>query len=429
MGQDPTTHRIEAELLIPGLGEPLRDACLILEESRIVWVGPRSDAPPSHERMPTWRVPVVMPGLWDCHVHLTGLRHTSLDDVMRVPVPVAAARAVRDVQRALEAGVTSVREVGGYGVHVARVIDEGTVKGPHVYAAGDLISPTGGHADLHTYSTGCVADLGERGGWLRTCDGEAECLRAVRLQLRRGARLIKICASGGVLTTYDHPMHQQFSDHELRCSVEEAARAERIVAAHCHGKAGILAALRAGCRTIEHGTYLDDECAQAMKEAGAILVTTRFVKVRMMAHGERTGLPDYARRKLIETADVHRQAIERAVGSGVPIAAGTDTITCGEDTALPWGLHGLELALLVEAGMSPLQAIEAATATAPRTLGLQAPRSGRLEVGYDADVIAVAESPLEDIRVLSGPAKITHVWKAGHLEKAPAGGSAFRALS
>ncbi|MDX1650509.1 MAG: amidohydrolase family protein, partial [Myxococcota bacterium] len=336
---------------------------------------------------------------------------------------VAAARAVGDVARALDAGVTSVREVGGYGVHVARVIDEGTVRGPHVYAAGDLISPTGGHADLHTYSTGCVADLGERGGWLRTCDGEAECLRAVRLQLRRGARLVKICASGGVLTTYDHPMHQQFSDHELRVIVEEAARAERVVAAHCHGKAGILAALRAGCRTIEHGTYLDEEAADAMKAAGAILVTTRFVKVRMMAHGERTGLPDYARRKLIDTADVHRRAIELAVRHGVTIAAGTDTITCGEDTALPWGLHGLELALLVEAGMTPLAAIEAATATAPRTLGPQAPKSGRLEEGYDADVIAVARDPLADVRVLSEPAQVTHVWKGGRLEKAPAPGA------
>lgn len=420
MPRDATAHRIEADLLIPGRGEPRKDACLVLEEGRVAWVGPRAEAPDTRERMPTHRVPVAMPGLWDCHTHLTGLRNTSLDDAMRVPVPVAAARAVCDAEKALDAGVTSVREVGGYGVHVARVIDEGTARGPHVHAAGDLISPTGGHADLHTYSTGCVADLAERGGWLRTCDGEAECLRAVRLQLRRGARFIKICASGGVLTTYDHPMHQQFSDGELRVIVEEAARAERIVAAHCHGKAGILAALRAGCRTIEHGTYLDEEAAEAMKEAGAILVTTRFVKVRMMAHGERTGLPDYARRKLIDTADVHRGAIELAIRCGVTIAAGTDTITTGADTALPWGLHGLELALLVEAGMTPLAAIEAGTATAPATLGPQAPRSGQLVPGFGADVIALAASPLDDIRVLADAANVTHVWKGGKLEKQPA---------
>jgi imidazolonepropionase-like amidohydrolase len=333
---------------------------------------------------------------------------------------VAVARAVGDAARALDAGFTSVREVGGYGVHIARVIDEGGARGPTIYAAGDLISQTGGHADLHTYSTGCMADLGWREGWLRTCDGEAECLKAVRLQLRRNARLIKICASGGVLTEYDHPMHQQFSDHELRTIVEEAARAERVVAAHCHGKAGIMAALRAGVRTIEHGTYLDDEACEAMIEAGAILVTTRFVKVRMLEHGRRTGIPDYAWRKLVDTAEVHRGAVELAIRRGVTVAAGTDSLTSGPDTALAWGLHGLELGFLVDAGLTPLQAIEAATATAPRTLGPQAPRAGRLEAGWDADVIAVDADPLADIALLADPARVTHVWKRGVLEKRPA---------
>jgi imidazolonepropionase-like amidohydrolase len=231
--------------------------------------------------------------------------------------------------------------------------------------------------------------------------------------------LIKICASGGVLTAYDDPMHQQFTDGELRVIVEEAARAERIVAAHCHGKAGIMAALRAGVRTIEHGTYLDDEAADAMKDAGAILVTTRFVKVRMLEHGRRTGLPDYAYEKLVDTADVHRGAVELAIRRGVTIAAGTDTITTGADSALPWGHHALELRFLVEAGMTPLAAIEAATATAPRTLGPQAPKAGQLREGWDADVIAVAKNPAEDIDVLTDPANVTHVWKHGRLEKSP----------
>jgi imidazolonepropionase-like amidohydrolase len=413
-------HRIEAQTLIPGRGEPIRDAVVILDGGAIEWVGPRAQAPDTSGRMPTHQVPVVMPGLWDCHCHLTGLQKTSLDDVMRVPVPVAAARAVRDAELALDAGFTSVREVGGYGIHVARVIDEGTARGPTIYAAGDLISQTGGHADLHTYSTGCVTDLAERGGWLRTCDGVAECLRAVRLQLRRNARFIKICASGGVLTEFDHPMHQQFTDEEMRTIVEEAARAERVVAAHCHGKAGIMAALRAGCRTIEHGTYLDEEAAEAMKAAGAILVTTRFVKVRMLEHGQRTGLPAYAYKKLVDTADIQRQAIELAIRSGVTCAAGTDSITTGADTALPWGRHALELVYLVQAGMTPLQAIEAATATAPLTLGPQAPQAGQLQQGWDADVIAVSGDPIgspEAIEVLTDPDNITHVWKGGRLVK------------
>lgn len=409
--------RIDADQLIPGDGEPLLDASVIIRGDEIEWVGPRAEAPNIPDNTAIWSVPYLMPGLWDCHTHMTGLTSTSLDDVMRLPVPVAAARAVRDASRALNAGITSVREVGGYGVYISRVIDEGSVAGPSIYAAGDLISPTGGHADLHSYSMGCVADLGERGGWLRTCDGIPECLRAVRIQLRRGAKLIKICASGGVLTTYDHPMHQQFSDEELKAMVEEAARAERIVAAHCHGKAGIMAALRAGAKTIEHGTYLDEESATAMKDAGAILVTTRFVKVRMLEHGKRTGIPDYAYQKLLDTADIQRQAVELAIRSGVTIAAGTDSLTSGDNTALPWGLHGFELKLLVDAGMTPLEAIRSATATAPETLGPQAPKSGQVKPGYDADLIAVDGNPVEDISLLTGPDHITHVWKNGRIVK------------
>ncbi|MCB9592974.1 MAG: amidohydrolase family protein [Sandaracinaceae bacterium] len=413
------THRIEAEQLLPGTGAPLRDACLIIEDGRVAWVGPRASAPATAAGVPVWRTQTILPGLWDCHVHLTGLRTTSLDDAMRVPPPVCAARAVMDAQKALDAGFTSVREVGGYGVHVARVVDEGTAPGPTIYAAGDLISQTGGHADLHTYSVGCVTHFAEQGGWLRTCDGEAECLRAVRLQLRRNCKLIKICASGGVLTEYDDPMHQQFTDRELRVIVEEAARAERVVAAHCHGKAGILAALRAGAKTIEHGTYLDAETADVMKEVGAVLVTTRFVTERMLAYGQATGLPSYAWDKLVAMGAQHREAVALAIRSGVTIALGTDTITTGEGSALPWGLHARELELLVDAGMTPLQAIEAATANAPLTVGAQARRAGRLEVGWDADVILVDGDPLADVGVLTDRAKITHVLKRGHVEKAP----------
>jgi imidazolonepropionase-like amidohydrolase len=414
-----TLQRIDAKLLIPGTGEPLRDASLIIKNGMIDWIGSAGDAPAVGPDAQRFSVPVLMPGMWDCHTHLTGLPDPPLAGAMRVPVPVAVARAVGDAERALDAGFTSVREVGGYGVYLARVIEEGAIRGPHVYAAGDLISQTGGHADLHSYSLGCVADYAARDGWLHTCDGEAECLRAVRLQLRRGAKLIKVCASGGVLTEYDDPQHQQFTDRELRVIVEEAARADRIVAAHCHGKAGIMAALRAGVRTIEHGTYLDEESAAAMKDAGAILVTTRFVKVRMSELAQHNGLPDYAYRKLVATADRHREAVELAIRAGVTIAAGTDTLTTGADSALRWGLHGLEPVLLVEAGMSPLAAIEAATATAPLTLGPQAPRAGRLEAGWEADLCALARDPLADINVLAQPAHITHVWKSGRLEKQP----------
>lgn len=415
-------QRIDAGLLIPGAGEPLRDASLIARGAKIDWVGPAKDAPALAQDARTFSVPVLMPGMWDCHTHFTGMPAASLDNALRVPVPVAVARSVGDASQALDAGFTSVREVGGYGVYLARVIDEGGVRGPHVYGAGDLLSQTGGHADLHSYPVGCVADYAARDGWLRTCDGEAECLRAVRLQLRRNAKLIKVCASGGVLTEFDDPRHQQFTDGELRVIVEEAARADRIVAAHCHGKAGIMASLRAGVHTIEHGTWLDEEAAEAMREAGAILVATRFVKVRMSEQGPGS-LPAYAWNKLMQTAERHREAIKLAIRAGVTVACGTDTITSGKDSTLRWGLHGRELVYLVEAGMSPLQAIAAATATGPQTLGAQAPRAGRLEAGWDADLCAVNANPLEDIKVLAVPANVSHVWKSGRLEKRPVSGA------
>jgi imidazolonepropionase-like amidohydrolase len=156
---------------------------------------------------------------------------------------------------------------------LARAVAEGTVVDPSIYAAGTALSTTGGHGDLHSYPVSWVVDFGHIGGEFRLADGPAECARAAREQLRRNAKVIKIFASGGVLSELDHPIHQQFTGAELRAIVEVAGMAERVVAADCHGKAGTMAALEAGVRTIEHGTYLDEEAA-AMRETGTILVPT-----------------------------------------------------------------------------------------------------------------------------------------------------------
>jgi imidazolonepropionase-like amidohydrolase len=222
-----------------------------------------------------------------------------------------------------------------------------------------------------------------------------------------------------VLSEVDHPVHQQFTLTELRAIVEVAAMAERVVAAHCHGKPGIMAALEAGVRTIEHGTYLDDECCDAMRETGAILVPTRTIIEDMLAHLD--AVPGYAAAKLVAIADVHAKAMVNAMAHGVTIAAGTDIGLTGPDRPNSWGMNGAELVHLVTLGMTPLQAIEAATATAPLTLGPQAPRSGRLEPGCDADVITLDADPLADIAVLADPGHVTGVWTAGRRVKpAPA---------
>jgi imidazolonepropionase-like amidohydrolase len=411
-------HRIEASVVVPGSGPPITDGCVVLDGPTIAFAGPVSEAPaaPGAERTV---VPAVMPGLWDCHGHFMGAMVPDLATLATTPPAVAAMRVARDARVALDAGFTSVREVGGMGVWLAAAVAEGSVVGPSVYGAGAVLSPTGGHADLHMYPTPWVCDLSERIGTLRQCDGVPECLRAVRLQLRVGARLIKICASGGVMSQIDHPVHQQFNDEELRAIVDEAGMAERVVAAHCHGKPGIMAALRAGVRTIEHGTYLDDEAADAMRECGAILVPTRLIVEEFLAAAAGAGLPDYARRKLVELADRHAAAISLAHQRGVRIALGTDIAGSADTVPAHWGQNGAELVNLVKSGLSPLEAIECATATAPDTLGPQAPRSGRLAAGYDADVIAVAADPVADVSVLADPANVTHVWKAGALLKSP----------
>ena len=411
-------ERIEADVLIPGRGEPIHDGCVVLDGPTIVYAGSTAGAPTT-PGAGIYRVPAVLPGLWDCHAHFMGMFSPDLAELATNAPALTAMRVARDAAVALHAGFTSVREVGGLGVWVSRAVAEGTVKGPNVFGAGAILSPTGGHADLHMYPVDWVCDLADRIGMLRQCDGVPECLRAVRLQLREGARLIKVCASGGVMSQVDDPIHQQFSRDELSAIVEEAGQADRIVAAHCHGKPGIMAALHAGVRTIEHGTYLDDECADAMRECDALLVPTRLIVEEFLAYGAAAGLPEYARRKLQAVADRHAEAIAIAHERGVRLAAGTDVGGSGTTTPARWGQNGAELGLLVKYGLSALEAIEAATATAPSTLGPQAPQSGQLRPGYDADVIALSGDPSVDVGILADPANVTHVWRGGERMKAP----------
>jgi imidazolonepropionase-like amidohydrolase len=410
-------HRIEAELLIPGQGDPVRDAVVLLDGPRIAYAGTRALAPQAAD-VPVLRVPVVMPGLWDCHGHLMGTRSKDLNQLPLETVPLRAARCARDLRAALDAGVTSVREVGGLGIHLARAVAEGTLDGPSIYAAGAILSTTGGHGDLHAFPLDWIEDFSREVTMLRLADGPDECVRAVREQLRLNAKVIKVCASGGVMSEVDDPIHQQFTGAELRAIVEVAGLAGRVVAAHCHGKPGIMAALRAGCRTIEHGTYLDDECCDAMRETGAILVPTRTIIEEFLANP--AGMPDYALAKLEGIADIHAQAVTRAHEHGVTIAMGTDIALTGADLPNSWGRNGSEPGYLVKLGMTPLEAIAAATAHGPLTLGPQAPRSGQLAEGYDADVITLDADPLTDISVLASPERITTVWTRGRHVKGAA---------
>jgi imidazolonepropionase-like amidohydrolase len=407
-------ERIEAELLLPGSGEPVADGVVVIDGPIISYAGPAREAPETPGAT-VRRTETVMPGMWDCHGHFLGMRTLDVGHLPLEPVQLRAARCARDLRSALDAGITSVREVGGLGVYLARAVAEGVLDGPAIYAAGSILSTTGGHADLHSYPLSWISDYGHKGGELRLADGEAECMRAAREQLRRNARLIKVCASGGVLSEVDNPIHQQFTVAELRAIVGVAGLADRVVAAHCHGKPGIMAAIEAGVRTIEHGTYLDDEACDAMRETGTILVPTRAIVEDILAN--LSAVPDYAAAKLTALAHTHADAVARAIEHGVTIAMGTDIAVTGPDRPNAWGSNGAEVIHLVKLGMTPLRAIEAATSTAPLTIGPQAPRSGKLEAGYDADVITVGADPLADISVLARPEHITGVWTAGRRVK------------
>jgi len=410
-------QRIEADLLIPGRGEPVPGGVVVLDGSRIDYAGPAAMAPPT-PGAPVWHAATVMPGMWDCHGHFLGSRTFDLGKLVLDPLALRGARSARDLRAALDAGVTSVREVGGLGTELARAVAEGVLDGPAIYAAGAILSTTGGHGDVHSYPLDWIDAWSRDAGTIRLADGPDECARAAREQLRRNAKVIKVCASGGVLSEVDDPIHQQFTMAELRAIVEVAGLADRVVAAHCHGKPGIMAALRAGVRTIEHGTYLDDECCDAMRETGAILVPTRTIVEDILAN--KAAVPDYAVAKLEATADIHAQAVTRAYEHGVTIAMGTDIGLTGPDRPNAWGQNGSEPGYLVKLGLSPLEAIEATTATGPLTLGPQAPRSGRLAEGYDADVITLDGDPLADIGLLADPDRVSGVWTGGRQVKGAA---------
>lgn len=410
-------QRVDANLLIPGRGQPIENASIIFT-SKILWTGTQDAVPPEYSRIKPTRCPVILPGLWDAHVHYLGIRTSSIDDVLSLPQPLAGARLVPDLAATLNAGFTSVRELGGFGIDLAKAVDEGSIPGPKIYSSATLLSQTAGHGDLHSHAWREVREEVPHSLPVHICDGVDECIRAVRMQIRRGAKVIKVCATGGGTSLIDDVKQPQFSPAELSAIVEEAARSDRVVAAHCHGKRGIIAALDAGCKTIEHGSFLDEECVKLMREKDAILISTRYAIDYAWKHAADLHKEAAAKIQIIGKANEDSCAL--AVRSGLRMALGTDLgILNGPKFDHHHGMNAHEFVYAVKAGMTPLQAIEAGTANAPATLGPQAPLSGQLREGYDADLLGLSTSPLEDIGVLADAKNISHVWKGGRLFKGP----------
>ncbi|KAM7190599.1 hypothetical protein V8F33_009389 [Rhypophila sp. PSN 637] len=396
LANDSSGFGILADILIPGRGQPISKAALIVKDDIIEWVGPESEIPAQHQTFGFSRIPVLMPiGMWDVHTHFMGADIVApVTNFVRSFLPGTAALigavTVDDPRATLMAGFTSVRELGGYAGDVFPAVEKGAIVGPNVYSSMGILGITGGHSDIHELPLSTVKDGCSLGVPTQVCDGVDGCTSAVRQMVRRGAKVIKICSTGGVLSLNDQPEDSQFSPAELRAIVEEAARSSRVVASHAIGKKGIMAALEAGVKTIEHGMYVDEEVISKMKEKDAILVPTRPIVEGLAAGAE--DLPPKVRVKVERLLQLSRDSLKLAVKRRLKIALGTDTFSSDRKHAISHGKNAN---------------------------GRQARRAGQLKAGYDADMIAISKSPLENIEILTDPDNVTHVWKAGVLYKSP----------
>ena len=375
-----------ARMLDVTRGEIVQNAVVVVEGSRIREVQPPTV--PAGVRTIDLGDVTLLPGLIDAHTHLSyDLEGDWSHAAVTASTAERAMRAVRNARRTVEAGFTTVRDVGNSGfvdVAIGRGVERGWVVGPRVIPAGHSIGVTGGHCDATGFVPG-VLELGPEQG---VADGVDAVVRAVRYQIKHGAKVIKVCATAGVLSFEESVGAQQMTDEELRAVVEEAARHGMKVAAHAHGAEGILAAVRAGVASIEHGSMIDDEAMPLMKERGTYLVPTTFLADNI----DLAVLPPPIRAKAESVLPSARENLRRAIRAGVPIAFGTDA------GVYPHGQNGREFAVLVQRGMTPVAAIRAATLNAADLLGTE--DRGEIAPGKLADLIAVAGDPLQDVSVL-----------------------------
>ncbi len=384
-------------LLDPKTGRVAENVAIAVEGDRIVSVGaPPADA--SSWKAIELREGTALPGLIDAHTHLTG------DPVfgyatLGISVPRQTLAGAKNARRTLDAGFTLVRNVGAEGysdVALRDAIEAGDVPGPRVQASGPPLGITGGHCDetLLPYEFHAKAE--------GVADGVAAAQQKTREVIKYGADLIKICATGGVLSKGDDPRASQYTLEEMQAIVADAHRLGRKVAAHAHGGQGIVWASRAGVDSIEHGSFIDDAGVAEMKKNGTYLVPTLYLGDWLLENaGGR--LPDIFLAKAREVLPTARKNVQRAFAAGVKVAFGTDA------AVYPHGLNAREFAVYVKLGMTPLDAIRTATVNAADLLGVAA-KAGTVEPGKWADVIVVDGDPLKDVGALE---RVTFVMKGG----------------
>ena len=372
--------------VVDGTGADPSVADVVVEDGRIVEVGVGLDG---DERVDL-AGKAVLPGLFDCHTHVV----VSSIDTMRLlqtPFSYRFFQAARNLEATLRIGITTIRDAGGADLGVKQAVENGLVRGPRMQISLSMLSQTGGHGDDWMPFGGTVeALLTPHPGVPDTLvDGPDEMRHKVRELIRMGADVIKVAVSGGVLSPRDKPTHAHFRPAELEVLVEEATAAGIFVMAHAQATPGIKNAIRAGIRSIDHGIYLDDEAIELMLERGTFLVPT-LVAPRGVIDAADAGaaIPDASVAKAREVIETHRASFASAVSAGVKIAMGTDS------GVTPHGNNLRELALMVEGGMSPMQAIVATTRTAAELMGLE-DELGTIETGKRADLVVIDGDPLD----------------------------------
>jgi imidazolonepropionase-like amidohydrolase len=383
-------------------GKLLADQTLVIEDGKIVSTGAAAEAkiPEDATRIDLPNA-TVLPGLIDAHTHLTMEPKFGYEE-LGISIPRETLIGAKNARTTLLAGFTTVRNVGASGytdVALRDAINVGDVPGPRMLVSGPPLTITGGHADnnllpfeYHATNEGVA-------------DGVDGVRHMVRQNIKYGADLIKFMASGGVLSKGDNPQASQYTLEEMKTIVAEAHRLGRKVAAHAHGAQAILWASEAGVDSIEHGSYIDDAAIAEMKNNGTYLVPTLYLGDWFLENAERNHVPDFLLTKAKQVMPAARKNIAHAFASGVKVAFGTDA------AVYPHGLNAHEFAVMVKLGLTPLQAIQAATLNAADLLGWPG-KVGSLEPGAWADIIAVDGDPVKDVTILE---RVKFVMKGGEV--------------
>ena len=401
---------IHAGQLLDGTGDDIREnITIIINGETISSVEDGFLDPDSDTQLIDLSDKTVLPGLIDLHVHLEGETNPNrYTETFTMNPEERALRSVMFAGRTLDAGFTTVRDLGGTGVNTALrdAVTSGYIEGPRIISVGKSLATTGGHADpTNGFKDALMGQPGPADG---VVNGEAAAREAVRQRYKNGADHIKITATGGVLSVAKSGQNPQFMEDELRAIVETANDYDMHVAAHAHGKEGMLRAVRAGVKTIEHGTYMDDEVMQAMVDNGTYYVPTILAGEFVAEKAEIDGyFPVLVRPKAREIGPLIQETFGKAYRYGVNIAFGTDT------GVSPHGGNAKEFELMVEAGMPELEAILSSVKTGAEVLGLQ-DQIGSIEPGKQADIIATDQNPLEDITTLQN---VVFVMKGGEVVK------------